>query len=71
MTYGLDKKRLTKKEFTCVMCKTYCIGQYRYVWNTYQILPKTPSEKLIICTKCAIRESNYKNKKDLEENCKL
>ena len=41
---------------------------HSYVWNTFEILPKTPSMELIVCDKCAIREGGYKNKKQLHEH---
>tara|TARA_R100000781_G_C4070646_1_gene124359 strand:- start:68 stop:208 length:141 start_codon:yes stop_codon:yes gene_type:complete len=43
---------------------------FRYVWVTFEILPKTPMEELIICDKCAIREGKVKNKKQLDERYK-
>lgn len=39
------------------MCKTQKLGSYSYVYKTYEILPKSPSKELIICEKCAVRES--------------
>jgi hypothetical protein len=45
------------------MCRDYKVGSYSYVYRTYEILPKTPSEELIICEKCAVRESG----KDVKE----
>ena len=67
--YGLSK-RLPKAEFTCIMCKQYYMYAFRYVWVTFEILPKTPMEELIICDKCAIREGKVKNKKQLDERYK-
>ena len=67
MDYGLDEKRLPREAFSCIMCKKYYIGQYRYIWNTFEILPKYPTRQLIICEKCALREGKFKNKKQLEE----
>jgi hypothetical protein len=67
MEYGLDENRLPREPFNCRMCKQYYIGQYRYIWHTFEILPKSPSEQLIICEKCAVRESKFKNKKQLNE----
>ena len=46
-----------KGAFTCTMCKDYKVGSYSYVFKTYAVLPKTPSEEFIICEKCAVRES--------------
>ena len=44
------------------------MGQFSYEWGTFAVLPKTPTEILIICEKCAIRESKFKNKKQLKEH---
>ena len=68
MDYGLDEKRLHKDSFVCRMCKQYYMRHYRYIWHTFEILPKSPSEELIICEKCAVRESKFKNKKQLNEH---
>ena len=51
------ESKIKKGSFICVMCKDYKVGSYSYTYNTYAILPKTPSEELIICEKCAVRES--------------
>jgi|TARA_Y100001951_G_C11278725_1_gene263782 hypothetical protein len=50
------------------MCKKYNIGQFRYVYETYEILPKYPKKELIICEKCAIREYGSKNKKRFKDD---
>jgi len=49
------------------MCKTFSIGKHSYIYKTFEVLPKTPSENLRICEKCANREVVGKNKKTLEE----
>ena len=48
------------------MCKGKFFYNHSYVFYTYGIL-KTPSEKLIICGKCALREGKYKTKKQFKE----
>tara|TARA_Y100001973_G_C5201758_1_gene338300 strand:- start:1094 stop:1318 length:225 start_codon:yes stop_codon:yes gene_type:complete len=65
--YGLDPKRLPRAPFTCIMCKQYYMGAFRYIWHTFEILPKSPSEELIICEKCALREGKFKTMKQLKE----
>tara|TARA_Y100001951_G_scaffold100047_1_gene102888 strand:+ start:683 stop:892 length:210 start_codon:yes stop_codon:yes gene_type:complete len=64
--YGL-KEQIKKSSFTCDMCKSNFFHNYSYVFYTYGILPKTPSEKLIICQKCALREGKYKTMKQFKE----
>ena len=59
--------KLPKKEFTCRMCKKYSIGSNPYIYRTFEVLPKTPSEYLEICKTCANREHGDKNKYKLEE----
>ena len=49
------------------MCKSKFFYDLSYVFYTYGILPKIPSEKLIICGKCALREGKYKTKKQFKE----
>jgi len=49
------------------MCKGKFFHNFSYVFYTYGILPKTPSEKLIICQKCALREGKYKTMKQFKE----
>lgn len=66
-SYGVDPKRLSREPFTCAMCKQSYVGQYRYVYNTFEILPERPQESLIICEKCAVRESGFKTKKKFKE----
>jgi len=65
---GDVKQKLPKSPFTCKMCKKYNIGQFRYVYETYEILPKYPKKELIICEKCAIREYGSKNKKRFKDD---
>mgnify|MGYP003131191312 FL=1 len=62
--YGIIKQ-LPRSEITCQMCKDYKIASKRFVFRTFEILPKTPSEDLIICEPCAIRE--YGDKKKFKE----
>ena len=64
--YGIIKQ-LPRSEITCEMCKTYKIAAKRFIYRTFEILPKTPSEDLIICEKCAIREFGSKNKNKFKE----
>ena len=49
------------------MCKKHCLGQNKYILETYGILPKTPSEELGVCVKCVARETGFKNKKDIDK----
>ena len=58
---------LPKKEFTCRMCTKYTIGNNPYIYRTFEILPKTPSEEFEICRKCAKREHGDRNKHKLED----
>ena len=67
MRYGLNE-RLPKGEFVCEMCKKYSMRNYSYGWGTFEILPKTPMKKLIICEKCVIRESKFKTSKQIKEH---
>ena len=62
---GDVNKRLPKEPFNCTMCKKYNIAQYRYVYTTFDFSPKHPSQDLIICEKCAVREGKFKNIKEL------
>ena len=64
--YGIIKQ-LPRSEITCQMCKDYKIAAKRFVFRTFEILPKTPSEDLIICEKCAIREFSSKDKNKFKE----
>ena len=59
-------KKLIRKKFTCSMCKSNIWFDSQYVLETFEILPKTPKEELIVCYKCAIRESKFKKRKDLD-----
>ena len=47
------------------MCKAYKISAKRFIYRTFEILPKTPAEDLIICETCAIRE--FGNEKKFKE----
>ena len=49
--------KIKKGVFTCRMCKDYRVASFSYVYKTHAILPERPSEELIICEKCAKRES--------------
>lgn len=60
-------ERLNKSEFTCDMCNSFSLGRHSYVYKSFEILPKTPSEKLQICEKCAKREHGAKNKIPFED----
>ena len=44
------------------MCEDLVFYSYRYVYETFEILPKFPKHELIICEKCARRESKLKKK---------
>ena len=58
--------RLPKEYYDCNMC-SYSGHSFRYVIKTYEVLPKTPSQELIICKNCAIREHGSKNKIKLQD----
>ena len=64
---GDVKQKLPKSPFTCDKCKKQYIGQFRYLYETYEILPKYPKKEYIICEKCAIREYGTKNKKRFKD----
>ena len=49
------------------MCKDYKITAKRFIFRTFEVLPKVLSEDLIICEKCAIREFGSKNKNKFKE----
>ena len=49
------------------MCKDYKITAKRFIFRTFEVLPKVLSEDLIVCEKCAIREFGSKNKKKFKE----
>ena len=59
-------KRLPKKRFNCRMCKSDIWKDFQYILKTFEILPKCPARELIVCYKCAIRESKFKKRKDLD-----
>ena len=42
----------------------------KYLYRTWEILPKLPSESLEICRTCAIRENGSKNKKNFDKMVK-
>ena len=54
--------KIKRGVFTCIMCKDYKVSSFSYIYKTWGISPKTPSEELIICEKCAKRESGTKVK---------
>ena len=56
--------KIRKSAFNCEMCKDYKVASFSYTYKTHAILPERPSKELIICEKCAKRESG-KNVKDL------
>jgi len=60
-------KRLPSDGFTCYMCKYTTFHGSRYVYKTFEILPKNPSIEFIVCKKCAIREHGSKHKKNFDE----
>jgi len=49
------------------MCKYTTFHGSRYVYKTFEILPKNPSIEFIVCKKCAIREHGSKHKKNFDE----
>ena len=67
MRYGLNE-RIPRSSFSCTMCKAWYMSHYSYGWGTFEILPKTPMKKLIICEKCVIRESKFKTSKQIKEH---
>ena len=60
--YGLGEK-IPSNQFTCDMCKQYYMHSNSFEFHTFEVLPKHPSEKLIICKKCAIREGTFRTAK--------
>ena len=50
------------------MCKAYYMYGASFVFYTFEVLPLTPSKKLKICQKCAIREGTFKNAKQFREH---
>ena len=65
--YGLQEK-LPRSEYTCDMCKAYYMFEVSFAFHTFEVLPLTPSKKLKICKKCAIREGTFKNAKQFNEH---
>ena len=61
-------KHIGKNSNKCDMCleRPFRIND-KYLYLTWEILPKLPSEKLEICKKCALREIGSKNRKNFEE----
>ena len=59
-------KRLSTDGFVCEMCKASTYNGRRYVYETFGS-DRIPSEELIICKKCAIREHGSKHKKKFDE----
>ena len=43
------------------------MSQNKYIYETFEILPKYPKQKLAICQKCAIREDGSKTKRSFYE----
>ena len=46
-----------KNTFTCEMCKNHHLGSFSYIYETYSVSPNNLSKELVICEKCAVRES--------------
>ena len=59
---GNVNQKLPKSNYHCDMCKKYYMSHPQYVYETFEILPKFPKHELIICEKCARRESKLKKK---------
>ena len=55
------------REFDCVMCKKWCLGQNQYILETFGIGKRHPSEELGVCVKCVMRETGFKKKKDVDK----
>ena len=49
------------------MCKGFSLGKHSYVYKSFEVLPKNPSKKRIVCEKCAKREHGHKNKTLFED----
>ena len=60
-------KRIIRSDFTCYMCKTYVFLKDKYTYRTFDFSPERPSIEFDVCTKCAIRESKYKKKEQLDK----
>ena len=61
-------KHLGKNMDKCDMCSASGFRAVdKYIYLTYEILPKLPSRELEICKKCAIRELGSKNKSKFDE----
>ena len=65
--YGLQEK-LARSEYNCDMCKAYYMYGVSFVFYTFEVLPSSPSKKIKICQKCAIREGTFKNAKQFREH---
>ena len=55
------------REFICIMCKKWCLGQSQYILKTHEVGERHLSEELEVCTKCIIRETIFKKKQDVDE----
>ena len=58
--------KLPKEHYSCKVC-SYSGYSFRYVMKTYEVLPKTLSEELIVCNNCALREHGNKNRIKLQD----
>ena len=61
------KKRLPRESYHCEMCHKYIFNKYKYIYETFEILPKTPKEELSICGACAKREMKLKKRDKLND----
>ena len=62
------KKRLPKESYHCEMCHKYIFNKYKYIYETFEILPKLPQRNLFICEACAKREMNLKKRDKLNDH---
>ena len=58
--------KLSKEHFSCYMCSAQGYKD-RYIIKTFEVDDKSPSEELIICKSCAIREHGSKNRIKLND----
>ena len=58
--------KLSKEHFSCYMCSVQGYKD-RYIIKTFEVDDKSPSEELIICKTCAIREHGSKNRVKLND----
>ena len=61
-------KHLGKDLSKCDMCHNLPFKTIdKYLYLTWEMLPKLPQKELTICKKCALREVGSKNKKNFDK----